>query len=63
MKIIGPFKQVVTLANLPLRGSLKDEQLEIIENAGILIESCKIVKVDNFETLRKEFPNVTLEET
>ncbi|CAM3374791.1 imidazolonepropionase [Elizabethkingia occulta] len=62
MKIIGPFKQVVTLANLPLRGSLKDEQLEIIENAGILIESCKIVKVDNFETLRKEFPNVTLEE-
>ncbi|MDQ8747125.1 imidazolonepropionase [Elizabethkingia miricola] len=63
MKIIGPFKQVVTLADLPLRGSLKDEQLEIIENAGILIESCKIVKVDNFETLRKEFPNVTLEET
>ncbi|PUB33512.1 imidazolonepropionase [Elizabethkingia sp. YR214] len=63
MKIIGPFKQVVTLANLPLRGSLKDEQLEIIENAGILIESCKIVKVDNFETLRREFPNVTLEET
>ncbi|WP_454059565.1 imidazolonepropionase [Elizabethkingia ursingii] len=63
MKIIGPFKQVVTLANLPLRGSLKDEQLEIIENAGILIESCKIVKVDNFETLRREFQNVTLEET
>ena len=39
VKLIGPFKQIVTLANLPLRGKLSDEQLEIIENGGILINS------------------------
>ncbi|KAF5308227.1 hypothetical protein FQR65_LT18250 [Abscondita terminalis] len=57
MKIIGPFKQVVTLANLPLRGSLKDEQLEIIEKPGILIESlalrASIGLGDSFAPARK----------
>ena len=42
MKLIGPFKQIVTLRNLPLRGKLSDEQLEIIENGGILIKDEKI---------------------
>ena len=31
MKITGPFKQIVTLANLPLRGKLADEQLEKLD--------------------------------
>ncbi|MDE5493616.1 imidazolonepropionase [Elizabethkingia meningoseptica] len=62
MKIIGPFKQVVTLANLPLRGSLQDEQLEIREDAGVIVESGKIIKVDDFESLKLEFPNAALEE-
>jgi imidazolonepropionase len=39
VKLIGPFKQIVTLNNLPLRGKISDEQLEIIENGGILINS------------------------
>lgn len=52
MKLIGPFKQVVTLANIPLRGKLSDDQLEIIENGGILINEDKIEKVGNFEELR-----------
>ena len=44
MKLIGPFKQIVTLRNLPLRGKLSDEQLEIIENGGILIKDEKFSK-------------------
>ncbi len=59
VKLIGPFKQIVTLANLPLRGKLSDEQLEIIENGGILINSDhKIEAVDNFEKLKSENPEL-----
>ncbi|MDN4011836.1 imidazolonepropionase [Chryseobacterium gambrini] len=60
MKLIGPFKQVVTLANLPLRGKLSDEQLEIIPDGGILIDN-KIKKVGNFDTLKSENQNIEIE--
>lgn len=49
MKLIGPFKQIITLANLSLRGKLSDNQLEIIENGGILIKNNLIKKVGNFD--------------
>lgn len=58
MKLIGPFKQIVTLANLPLRGKLSDEQLEIIENAGILVNDDVIVKIDEFEKLIPEADDI-----
>lgn len=61
MKLIGPFKQVVTLANLPLRGKLSDEQLEIIPDGGILIDNNKIKKVGNFDTLKSENQNAEIE--
>jgi imidazolonepropionase len=61
MKLIGPFKQVVTLANLPLRGKLSDEQLEIIVDGGILVNKDKIQQIGNFETLRSENQNIEIE--
>lgn len=61
MKLIGPFRQVITLANLPLRGKLSDEQLEIIEDGGILISRDKIQQIGNFETLKSENPNLEIE--
>ena len=52
MKLIGPFKQIVTLNNLPLRGKISDKQLEIIENGGILINSeNKIEEIGNYEVI------------
>ncbi len=36
-KAIGPFKQLLTFSSLPLKGALQDEQLEVVENAGILL--------------------------
>ncbi|WP_261509994.1 imidazolonepropionase [Chryseobacterium paludis] len=62
MKLIGPFKQIITLSNLPLRGKLTDEQLEIIVDGGILIDGDIIQKIGNFEKLRSENQNITLEE-
>lgn len=61
MKLIGPFKQVVTLANLPLRGKILDEQLEIIDDGGILIHNDKIQKVGNFEILKSEHTNIEID--
>jgi imidazolonepropionase len=61
MKLIGPFKQVVTLANLSLRGKLSDEQLEIIVDGGILIDNEKIQKVGNFEILKSENQDIEIE--
>ncbi|WP_419495169.1 imidazolonepropionase [Chryseobacterium bernardetii] len=61
MKLIGPFKQVVTLANLPLRGKLTDEQLEIIADGGIIVENDTIQKIGDFETLKNENPTVEIE--
>lgn len=61
MKLIGPFKQVVTLANLPLRGKLIDEQLEIIVDGGILVENEAIKKIGDFETLKNENPTIEIE--
>ena len=55
MKLIGPFKQILTLNNLPLRGKLSDEQLEIIENGGILINSENIIEaIGDFDVIASE---------
>ena len=57
MKLIGPFKQIVTLANLSLRGKLSDDQLEIVNNGGILVDNGKIKAVGDFEILRSVILN------
>lgn len=56
-KLIGPFKQIITLENLPLRGKLDDKQLQIVENGGILVSENLIEKISNFEELRQELEN------
>ncbi|MEC5394457.1 imidazolonepropionase [Bergeyella sp. RCAD1439] len=54
MKLIGPFKQIVPLRHLPLRGKLEDEQLEVIENGGILVaEDGRIERVGAFSDLER----------
>lgn len=60
MKLVGPFVQAVTLKNLPLRGKLKDEQLEIVENAGILIENGLIKTVGNFNFIKENLDEQSL---
>ncbi len=62
MKLIGPFSQIITLAGIPLKGAVKDEQLEIIQNGGVLADNGKILKTGSFEDLKKEFPHSEIEE-
>lgn len=61
-KIIGPFYQLLTMANLPERGALQDEQLEIIANAGIVVEEGKIVDLGSWESLKTAYPKAEKEE-
>ncbi|SNT20583.1 imidazolonepropionase [Ekhidna lutea] len=53
-KLIGPFKEVITLAKTPEKGVLADSSLLIIENGGVLVEDEKILKTGSFESLSKE---------
>lgn len=62
MKLTGPFSQILTLSGIPLKGAVKDEQLEIITDGGIVTDNGKIIKTGSFEALRNEFPNAEIEE-
>jgi len=61
MKLIGPFKQIVTLADLPLRGKLSDEQIKIISDGGIIVNDGEIRELGNFETLKSKNQNIEIE--
>ncbi|GGF08190.1 imidazolonepropionase [Chishuiella changwenlii] len=61
MKLIGPFKQIITLANLPLKGKINEEQLEIIHDGGIIIEDDKILTIDDFNSLVSSYPQIEIE--
>ncbi|TMU54552.1 imidazolonepropionase [Flagellimonas algicola] len=50
--LIGPFSQLLPMTNLPLKGSLKDVDLPIIENGGILVSEGKIKKIGVYEDLK-----------
>ncbi|MDN3551432.1 imidazolonepropionase [Mucilaginibacter aquaedulcis] len=61
-KLIGPFTQILPLTGLALKGALKDEQLQIIQQGGVLVEDGLILAVDGFEKLRSANPPAQIEE-
>ena len=62
-KIIGPFSQLLTMDNLPFKGSLNDRQIEIIPKGGVAVSEGWIVKSGNFKQLCDEFkgPDTVIE--
>ena len=52
-KLIGPFSQLLSLTNVPVKGALSDQQLVIKEHAGILTENGKIAAIGNYDGLRE----------
>ncbi|MEI7829603.1 MAG: imidazolonepropionase [Prolixibacteraceae bacterium] len=59
--IIGPFRQLLTMDNLPLKGSLKDSQLEILEEAGIVHQDGKILEIGMFKDLCTKYSSANSE--
>jgi len=58
--LIGPFREMLTMRQLPLRGALKDEQLEIIVDGGVVVDDGVIVETGQFESLFKHFKSKDL---
>lgn len=59
-KLIGPFRQLLSMDQLPLRGPIKDDQLTILNDAAILVDGDHIVTIGDFETLRLAHPKAAV---
>ena len=55
---IGPIKELITLADLPIRGALSDDQLHPLKNDGILIKDGTIEQIDVHEKLYEKAQNL-----
>lgn len=51
--VIGPFRQLLPMNGIPLRGPLSDTSLSIINDAGVLVKNGKVVEVDRYASLVK----------
>jgi imidazolonepropionase len=60
-KLIGPFRQLLTMDKLQIKGALPDDVLEIIEDAGIVIEGDFIERIDKFQVLFDEYQGIEIE--
>lgn len=56
--LFGPFDQLLTMANLPEKGSIGDDALLIVPNAGIIIQAGRIAEIGPFESLRHTAPEI-----
>ncbi|MGB5371387.1 MAG: imidazolonepropionase, partial [Flavobacteriaceae bacterium] len=56
--LIGPFKQIVPMTGLPLKGAIADHELMVLEDGGILVKAGKIVALGNFTSLSKDSKGV-----
>ena len=53
MRLIGPFKQILTMSGLKRKGPISDDQLEIIINGGILVRQGRIQLVGPFAEIKQ----------
>lgn len=59
--LIGPFSQIVTMRNLPLKGALSDDQLEVIHNGGVLVSEGRIKAIGNYTDVEATCPSAKKE--
>ncbi|WP_378188037.1 imidazolonepropionase [Aquimarina sp. W85] len=52
--LVGPLTQCLPMTDLSLKGSLQDENLNVLKNVGILCKGKKIIKIADFEELKTE---------
>jgi len=61
-RLIGPFTQILPLSGLPVKGSIADDALQIIQQGGVLTDNGLIAEVGDFGSLRKSNPDAEIEE-
>ena len=62
LKLVGPFRQILPMTNLPVKGAISDDELVVVSEAGILIENDNIKLVGKFETLKAQFKGTEIHE-
>ena len=62
LKLIGPFKQLIPMTGLPIKGALTDEQLVILEDTGIVIDGEHIKHIGKFHDLKQQFKDIQIQE-
>lgn len=62
MRLIGPFKQLIPMTGLSLKGAITDNQLLVFKDAGILIEGKRIKSVGKFGDLKTNFKDAEIHE-
>ncbi|WP_367209450.1 imidazolonepropionase [Sphingobacterium sp. R2] len=55
VKLVGPFRQILTMSNMPIKGPVDDSQLSIIDEGGILIAGNTIMDVAAFDQLLQQW--------
>lgn len=58
LKLIGPFRQILTMDAMPWNGPLSDANLQIVEEGGILVNDQMIKAVGTFHELEKTAASV-----
>lgn len=61
--LIGPFSEIIPMSDLAARGPLKDDDLRVIKQGGILISASEIKQVGTFDELKKNFSGIIHEIT
>ncbi|HSK12904.1 MAG TPA: imidazolonepropionase [Phnomibacter sp.] len=60
-RVVGPFTQLLPLTGLQMKGPLKDEDLTIVEDGGVVVKDGNILAVGKFSELRGEYAGVPVE--
>ena len=60
--LVGPFRQLLSLSELSLKGPVTDYQLQVLQEGGILLEGAYIKAIGHFESLRKQYHEALLQE-
>lgn len=60
--LIGPFRQLLPLDNLPERGAIRDDQMEVIAEGGVLVADGKVLATGTFAQLRLDHPDAIVDE-
>lgn len=55
-QLIGPFKEIITMSNVPDKGPI--EKIDILKDSGIVINGGNIVSIGLFSSLQKKHQNI-----
>jgi imidazolonepropionase len=61
-KLLGPFRQIVTMRNLPFGGPIDDSQLELIVDGGIVSNNGTIESIGSYKELASD-RSIPIDET